>query len=103
MTSAVRAGAGRAVERAFGWFREVEACCTRFDAGERGDAVDGPGGVPVPVSDILFEAVRFAVAVAEATGGAFDPTVGATRWRRAASTASIAPGERPHDAGAAGR
>ena len=33
-------------------------------------------GVPVPVSEILFEAVRFSVAVAEATGGAFDPTVG---------------------------
>ncbi len=33
-------------------------------------------GVPVRVSTILFEAVQFAWAVAEATEGAFDPTVG---------------------------
>ena len=33
-------------------------------------------GVPVPVSAILFEAVQFALAVAEESGGAFDPTVG---------------------------
>ena len=33
-------------------------------------------GVPVPASAILFEAVRFAVAVAEESGGAFDPTIG---------------------------
>ena len=33
-------------------------------------------GVSVPASDILFEAVQFAVAVAETTAGAFDPTVG---------------------------
>ncbi len=33
-------------------------------------------GVPVPVSPTLYEAVRFAVAVAEETGGAFDPTLG---------------------------
>ena len=33
-------------------------------------------GVAVPASEMLFEAVRFACAVAEETGGAFDPTVG---------------------------
>jgi len=33
-------------------------------------------GVRVPVSTILFEVVQFAWAVAEATDGAFDPTVG---------------------------
>ncbi len=33
-------------------------------------------GVPVPASTILFEAVRFALLLAEETGGAFDPTVG---------------------------
>jgi len=31
--------------------------------------------VDVPVSALLYEAVQFAVAVAEETGGAFDPTV----------------------------
>jgi thiamine biosynthesis lipoprotein len=33
-------------------------------------------GVRVPVSTILFEAVQFALAVAEESDGAFDPTVG---------------------------
>jgi thiamine biosynthesis lipoprotein len=69
--------AGGAVERAFGWFREVEACCTRFDPGSEAMRLAGRIGVPVPASDILFEAVQFAVAVAGTTGGAFDPTVGA--------------------------
>ena len=35
-------------------------------------------GMPVRASDLLFEAVRFALAVAEETDGAFDPTVGRT-------------------------
>jgi thiamine biosynthesis lipoprotein len=35
---------------------------------------------------MLFEAVRFAVAVAEATGGAFDPTVGGSMERRGFDT-----------------
>ena len=64
------------VERAFGWFREVEARCTRFDAQSEAMRLTAQVGVPVPASEILFEAVRFAVAVAESTGGAFDPTVG---------------------------
>jgi thiamine biosynthesis lipoprotein len=33
-------------------------------------------GVPVEVSSILLEGVRFALALAQATNGAFDPTVG---------------------------
>ena len=33
-------------------------------------------GVPVPASPILFQAVQFALMVAEESGGAFDPTVG---------------------------
>jgi thiamine biosynthesis lipoprotein len=34
------------------------------------------GGVPVPASPILYQAVQFALMVAEESGGAFDPTVG---------------------------
>ena len=33
-------------------------------------------GVAVPASPLLYEAVRFALMVAEVSGGAFDPTVG---------------------------
>jgi thiamine biosynthesis lipoprotein len=62
------------VERAFGWFRQVEMHCSRFDAASelRQLAI----GTPNAASAILFEAVRFALRVAEETGGAFDPTIG---------------------------
>jgi FAD:protein FMN transferase len=65
-----------AVERAFGWFREIEARCTRFDPSSELMQLTTQVGVAVPASAILFQAVQFAVAVAAETGGAFDPTVG---------------------------
>ena len=65
-----------AVDRAFDWFREVEASCTRFDpAGEIADLARRAGKA-VPVSATLFHATEVALAVAAASGGAFDPTVG---------------------------
>jgi thiamine biosynthesis lipoprotein len=64
------------VERAFDWFRQIEQCCTRFDAQSELMQLTTQVGVPVPVSAILYEAVQFAMAVAEESGGAFDPTVG---------------------------
>jgi thiamine biosynthesis lipoprotein len=63
-----------AVERAFEWFREVEAVCSRFDAAS--ELRQLPVGTPVPASPILFEALRFALKVAAETDGAFDPTIG---------------------------
>ena len=71
-----------AVERAFGWFRQVEACCTRFDATSEAMQLASSIGVPVRASEILREAVQFALVVAEETGGAFDPTVGASMEAR---------------------
>jgi thiamine biosynthesis lipoprotein len=64
------------VDRAFGWFHRVEACCTRFDARSELMRLTTQIGVPVPVSALLYEAVQFAIAVAEESGGAFDPTIG---------------------------
>ena len=64
------------VERAFGWFRRVEESCTRFDPKSEAMQLTAQIGVPVPASAILYEAVQFAVAVAEESGGAFDPTIG---------------------------
>ena len=61
-------------ERAFEWFRLVEAHCSRFDAAS--ELRQLPVGRRTRASPILFEAVRFALMVAEETGGAFDPTVG---------------------------
>jgi thiamine biosynthesis lipoprotein len=66
-------GSNEALDRAFGWFHEIEARCTRFDEASELKQLTTRAGVPVPVSSILFEAIRFAVTVAEDTSGAFDP------------------------------
>jgi thiamine biosynthesis lipoprotein len=72
----VRGDADEAIERAFGWFHEIESRCSRFDQHSELVQLSMRAGVPVAASPILFEAVRFALLVAEETGGAFDPTVG---------------------------
>ena len=66
----------RALDRAFGWFRGVEECCSRFDPNSELMKLSSRIGAAVPVSEMLYEMVQFALAVAEETGGAFDPTVG---------------------------
>ncbi len=63
-----------AVMRAFEWFRQVEAVCSRFDAGSELRRL--PVGEPTPATPILYEAVSFALKVAQETDGAFDPTLG---------------------------
>jgi len=68
--------ADEAIGRAFGWFREIEARCSRFDERSELAQLTAKVGRPVRPSTILFEAVRFALAVAVDTDGAFDPTVG---------------------------
>jgi thiamine biosynthesis lipoprotein len=69
--------APEAMERAFGWFHAVEDSCTRFVDDSELMRLSAQTGVPIEVSAILFEAVQFAIAVAQDTGGALDPTVGA--------------------------
>lgn len=71
-----------AVAQAFAHFREVEARCNRFDPASELCALMARAGEVVPVSITLFEATRFAVAVAAASNGAFDPTLGAAMARR---------------------
>jgi FAD:protein FMN transferase len=65
-----------AVDRAFQWFREVDAQCSRFTPDSDLLQLLRQPGVDVQVNDLLFEAVRFAINVAEDTNGALDPTVG---------------------------
>jgi len=65
------------VSRALDWFHESATTCSRFDPASEVNRLRARVGMPVPVSDLLFEAIRFALAVAEETCGAFDPTVGA--------------------------
>ena len=68
--------ADESIDRAFGWFRQVETACTRFNPQSELMQLSARIGVPVEVSPIVFEALQFALAVAEDTNGAFDPTVG---------------------------
>ena len=72
----VPSGADAAMERAFEWFRYIEERCTRFDPQSELMQLTRQVGVPVPASAIVFEAVQFALKVAEETGGAFDATLG---------------------------
>jgi thiamine biosynthesis lipoprotein len=67
----------RDVERALGWFDTVERICSRFDPNSEVMQLLQRVGEPVPVSTLLFEAVAFAVGLAQQSGGAFDPTIGA--------------------------
>jgi len=71
-----------AVERAFEWFRRIEQTCSRFDADSELRKLSARPREPVVVSDVLFETTRFALALAEETEGAFDPTVGARLEQR---------------------
>ena len=71
-----------AIDEAYAWFAQVEAACSRFDASSELSRVVAAGGAAVAVSPLLFEPLRFALAVAESSGGAFDPTVGAAMLAR---------------------
>jgi thiamine biosynthesis lipoprotein len=71
-----------AADRAFEWFHVIEAACSRFDPASELSALTRRAGEAVPASIPLFEAVQFAVAMAEESGGAFDPVVGAAMESR---------------------
>ncbi len=64
------------VGRAFDWFRQVEQRCSRFDPASELTMLCRQVGAAVEVSPLLYSAIEFAMAVAVASGGAFDPTVG---------------------------
>lgn len=77
-----RANREKAIERALGWFAAVEMRCTRFDPNSELMQLTAQCGRAVPVSDMLFEAVQFAIAIAHRTSGAFDPAVGQSMQSR---------------------
>ena len=70
------------IERALSWFRVVEQTCSRFDPSSELRQLCDQVGHPVHVSPLLFETVQFALALAESTGGAFDPTIGRALERK---------------------
>ncbi|MEX2460599.1 MAG: FAD:protein FMN transferase [Paenibacillaceae bacterium] len=65
-----------ALSLAFAAFCSVEEACSRFDHKSELRHLMTQIDIPVAVSPILFEALRFAWEVASLTDGAFDPTVG---------------------------
>ncbi|MGI8689359.1 MAG: FAD:protein FMN transferase [Thermomicrobiales bacterium] len=69
-------------DAAFAWFQRIEQACSRFDPESELSRLCARVGESVPVSPLLYEAVRFALAVARLSDGAFDPTVGHTLARR---------------------
>lgn len=68
--------ARRAVQEALAWLDPVEQACSRFrpDGDLQRIATTSPG--TVTVSPLCAEVLHLALAVAERTGGAFDPTLG---------------------------
>jgi thiamine biosynthesis lipoprotein len=56
---------------------ELDRTCSRFRPDSEISKVGASGGRPVPISPLLWELISAATKVAEATGGAVDPTVGA--------------------------
>jgi len=65
-----------AVASAAAWFDEIERICSRFNPESELARLSTQIGKRVGVSELLFEAVGFALAVADETSGAFDPTIG---------------------------
>ena len=61
---------------ALDWFRLVESACSRFDAESELMRLCRVAPGTLRVSPLLFEVLRVALAVAETSGGAFDPTLG---------------------------
>ncbi|MEO8484207.1 MAG: FAD:protein FMN transferase [Acidobacteriota bacterium] len=73
----VRHDVEQTVDDAMGWCRGAEDVCSRFDPHSELRRLIAQPGVPVHVSPMLYEVLQFAIACAEASGGAFDPTIGA--------------------------
>ena len=64
------------VLRAITWFHKIEDACTRFEPTSEVRRLSDHIGQPVPVSAMLYSIAEFSLAVADESGGAFDPTVG---------------------------
>lgn len=73
---AERAEREAGVARALEWFTHIAAQCSRFDPASELFRLTTQIGAPVAVSTLLFESLKFALAVAADTNGAFDPTIG---------------------------
>lgn len=75
-SSMSRQRSGELIDSAMAAFYDVERICSRFDPESELMQLARHAGEPIPVSPVLFEAIRFACTMAEMTSGKFDPTVG---------------------------
>ncbi len=71
-------GAGPAARAVARVLAEVDACYSRFREDSELSRLNRQSGKPVPVSPLLYRAVTEALRASRLTGGAVDPTVGAT-------------------------
>jgi thiamine biosynthesis lipoprotein len=71
-----------AIERALTWFARVERACSRFDPESELVRLCRQPGRAIRASELLFEALAFALELATVTRGAFDPTVGGRQQAR---------------------
>jgi FAD:protein FMN transferase len=67
--------ASTALEASAAWFGDCEACLSRFSPSSELSALNRAAGAPTRVSQVLWDALRAAVAAAEATAGLITPTV----------------------------
>lgn len=92
-----RASAEKAVEAAFAKTEEVNAVASDYlPESELSLLSSKPIGVPVPLSPLLFDLFDHSRRIAEATNGAFDPTLGPMTklWRETRSSGRLPDRER---------
>ena len=89
---------GEALEAAFAEVARLEGILSDYDPASALSRLSdaAPTAAPVPVGDELWEVLERAVAFREASGGAFDPSVGplTTLWRQARRTRRLPPPEK---------
>ena len=67
--------AHKALDEAAGWFRQLERSLSRFDPNSDLCILNRSSGAPAHVASPLWEAIRVALAAAEATEGLVTPTL----------------------------
>ena len=75
-TERARSERAACIDRGVAWFRHIESVCSRFLPDSELRRLSSRIGTPTRVSPLLYEAIQFSLQVAEASDGAFDPTVG---------------------------
>lgn len=83
--------ARRAARAAFARIRALDGVMSDYRPDSEVRRLEATAGVFAPASDDLFRVLELAIAIAERTGGAFDPTVGplAVLWRDARRSARL--------------